>query len=326
MRSIQKEYSFPLSSVKPLKRLMSYREHCLSRTRFACRKGTKRREISPVSGTPLEPMGQVDGFMYARCPESGSLFLSELPDSLEWGGLLSEISRYRYSPEACHRLLAQSRTDHVYAPKVEWIQETLALQGVRRARVLEVVTPPSPVSLLLNECKAFSEVQTSDEMALAHPEGSSLSHDETSQVESVLLLESLDRIDDPVGLLNGVSGRLVSNGLLFITALVASGFDMQVLGLKNLYLYPPDRVNCFSLHGLKMLLEHAGFTLLEVSTPGVLDVEIIQAHIQEDSSISMSGFERQIVDADEETREGFQAFLQQRGLSSFARIVARKRS
>lgn len=138
------------------------------------------------------------------------------------------------------------------------------------------------------------------------------------------MLESLDRVGDPSALLRAVAGRLARGGLLFVTALVASGFDVAVLGLSNLYLYPPDRANCFSRRGLELLLERAGFGLLEVSTPGVLDVEIVKAHLGQGAWPSVGAFERQVLAADEETQTAFQAFLQQHGLSSFARVVARK--
>jgi hypothetical protein len=71
-------------------------------------------------------------------------------------------------------------------------------------------------------------------------------------------------------------------------------------------------------------LTRAGFTLLEVSTPGVLDVEIVQAHLRHDPSLPLSAFERQLLAADVETHAAFQSFLQEHGMSSFARIVGRK--
>ncbi|HBH97897.1 MAG TPA: SAM-dependent methyltransferase, partial [Candidatus Omnitrophica bacterium] len=80
----------------------------------------------------------------------------------------------------------------------------------------------------------------------------------------------------------------------------------------------------FSLQGLKRLWQQAGFTLVEVSTPGMLDVEIVQRHLTHDPSLPLSAFERHLLDADQETRDAFQAFLQQQGLSSFARLVVKK--
>lgn len=322
MRSIQTGQTFPLSSVKPLEGLAGYREFCLSATRDRLKRSRRPRRISPVTGKELEPAGDLGGLPYALCAETGSLFLAEVSEPKEWEALLAETSRYRRAPGRLDGDLSQSRTDHVYAPKVEWIRETLALQGVRRPRILEAVTPPSEMSTLLKECRSFAEVETLNEMDLAHRAVPDL---KAGSEEAIVMLESLDRVDDPKGLLQRSSERMKEGGLLFVTALVASGFDLKVLGLRNRYLYPPDRTNCFSLSGLQRLLEGQGFKLLEVSTPGVLDVEIVQAHLQADPELPLSRFERQVVEADPDTRSEFQAFLQRRRLSSFARIVARKR-
>jgi hypothetical protein len=253
------------------------------------------------------------------CPDSGSVFLAELPSSEEWARLLSAVSQYRHSAETFHAEVAQTRSTHVYGPKLEWILSTLRMQRLDHPSLLEVATPPSDLTALLNACGAFSQVTMMDEMELARsPRGSA------QRVETAVLWESLDRVDDPAALLAGVLERLARGGLLFVTALVCSGFDVAVLGRKNVYLYPPDRTNCFSLRGLEALLRREGLTCLEVSTPGVLDVEIVQTHLRHDPSLPLSAFERQVMEAAPETREAFQTFLQQHRMSSFARIVGKK--
>ncbi len=321
MRSIQTTSAFPLSSVKPLDGLMAYRSFCLATTRKALERSRTRRTTSPVDGvTPLELLGDIDGIPYARCPSSGSIFLAELPSPSEWADVLRQVSQYRHSPKTFHADLAQSRTDHVYAPKLEWIQDALRLQGLHQPKVLEVVTSPSDFTALLQDSGLCSEVVSIEETDVAHRH---VRDEHPGQADVAVLLESLDRIDDPFTLLRGLIERVKPGGLLFATGLVASGFDMATLGLRNRYLYPPDRANCFSLQGLSVLLKKAGCSLLEVSTPGVLDVEIVSTHLHHDPSLQLSQFERSVVEADEETRKAFQTFLQQQGLSSFARIVAR---
>ncbi|HBH97054.1 MAG TPA: hypothetical protein DDX89_04595 [Candidatus Omnitrophica bacterium] len=322
MRSIETSVTFPLSSVKPLEGLSAYRAYCLDATRHAIAGGGRRCDRSPVSGARLEPFGIVEGLAYLRDPENGSLFLADLPDAEAWAGLLKRVVRFRHSPEAFHADLAQSRTDHVYAPKLEWIQETLRLQQMRRPRLLEVMTAPSRLTPLLVESRAFAEVLSVEEMALAHP--TETASGAVVPAHAAVLLESLDRVDDPEALLRGVAHRLEDGGLLFVTALVASGFDLAVLGVQNRYLYPPDRANCFSVRGLEALIRRMGFVPLEVSTPGVLDVSVVHAHLAHEPSIPLSSFERQLMEADEEVRAAFQTFLQQQGFSSFARIVARR--
>ena len=321
MWSTQTSVVFPLSAVKPLEGLLRYRAHCLAAMQQGRSEFTRRREHCPADGARLEREGEVEGFGYGRCPQDGSLFLEMVPAPKVWAELLAYVSELRHSPAAFHAGLVQSRTDHVYAPKLEWIRDTLRVQGIDHPTLLEAISPPSPFTQLLQDSGICSAVLALEEMALAHATGT-LRPDPS--VEGAVLLESLDRVDDPLGVLQGVADRLRPGGLIFLTALVASGFDMTALGLHNQYLYPPDRTNCFSLQGLSMLVQRAGFTLLEVSTPGVLDVEVVQAHRRYDSTLRFSAFERQVLDADEETRSAFQAFLQQRGLSSFARIVGRK--
>ena len=318
MQSIQTGLSFPLAAVKPLDGLLGYRAFCVEATRAAVGTAPGRRQRSPVGEGPLERAGDVEGLDYVRCPETGSLFLAARPPSAGWAGLLAEVARYRRSPEAFHHGIARSRSDSVYLPKLEWIENTIRVEGLERPRVMEVVTQPSDFTPLLETSRSISAVVSVDEMALASAEPPA-----GDPVDAAVLLESLDRVDDPQALLAAVRRRLVPGGLIFVTALVSSGFDMTVLGFHNRYLYPPDRANCFSLRGMVRLLEGAGLGLVEVSTPGVLDVEIVAVHARHDPSLSLSAFERQLLAADRPTWSAFQAFLQERGLSSFARFVGR---
>ena len=326
MRSIQTQDHFPLSSVKPLESLQRYREYCLDATRSALRRSSQSRQRCPAYASPLEPAGAVEGLDYGRCPLCESLFLGSVASAMDWAHLLKAVTRYRHSPETFHADIARSRHDNVFAPKVDWIQNTLRLQDLSQPRLMEVMTPPSDLSELLRESGLFADVVTRDEMELmGNAAGRQRSGGTHELVQAVVLLESLDRVSDPVALLRGVADRLDVGGLLFLTALVCSGFDVSVLGLRNLYLYPPDRTNCFSLRGLELVLSQANFTLLEVSTPGVLDLEIVQAHLRHVPSLPLSAFERRLLAADVETQNAFQSFLQQHGMSSFARIVGRKR-
>ncbi len=323
MRSVQTQSLFTLSAVKPLDGLLRYRAFCVAATSRVLQGGTQRLTHAPGSGDPLAQYGDVEQIRYLRNPRDGSVFLADRPTPAAWKALLSEVSRYRHSPEAFHADLSQSRLDHVYAPKLEWIEDALRLQEIHRPSILEAMVAPSNFTTFLEESRSFAEVLVMDEMELASKPENALP---TPRVGAAVLLESLDRALDPAALLQGVVSRVESGGLIFVTALVSSGFDFQVLGLHNRYLTPPDRANCFSLSGLLALLRQSGLAPLEVSTPGVLDVEIIRAHLHHEPSLPLSEFERQLLTADEQTQEAFQTFLQQQGLSSFARIVTRKPS
>ncbi len=330
--SVQTSFAFPLASVKPLDGLQNYRAHCISATQGVLHEPLRRRQQCAACGADLKPLGKVAKLDYVHCPSCDSLFLHQIPASASWASLLADVSRYRHSPEAFHHGITQSRSENVYGPKLEWIESTLRLQGVRQPRLMEMVTPPSDFTPLLRSSGTFKETLTLDEMELTMGASSERSLSKAMSIgtdgllDAAILLECLDRVDDPRALLRAVAGRLTRDGLLFVTAAVCSGFDIVVLGLRDLYIYPPDRTNCFSLKGLEFLLTDAGFRPIEVSTPGVLDVEVVLAHLQHDPHLPLSAFEKKLLAADKETREAFQSFLQQNRMSSFARIVAAKRS
>ena len=319
MRSVQTSVAVPLAAVKPLDRLTSYRAFCLERTRAAIASGGVRRERCPVDGERLEPFADIDGHAYRRCPRGGSLYAANIAPPATWAALLAEVATHRHTPGAFHADIARERAGTVYQPKLEWIVEMLRLQGIERPRALELTTPPSALTDLLAQSGAFADVQTVNEMSLLGAQALP-----TGRADVAILLESLDRVPDAPGLVRAVADRLTAGGLIFITALVASGFDVAVLGGHNLYLYPPDRTNCFTLRELEQIVQSAGLAVVELSTPGMLDVEIVQAHLRRDPTIAISRFERQLVDTDGDARQAVQAFLQQQGLSSFARLVARK--
>jgi len=65
--------------------------------------------------------------------------------------------------------------------------------------------------------------------------------------------------------------------------------------------------------------------LLELSTPGQLDVELVQHALQADPSISVPGFVRYLLhERDALAHADFQAFLQKHRLSSHVRVAAKK--
>ncbi len=73
---------------------------------------------------------------------------------------------------------------------------------------------------------------------------------------------------------------------------------------------------------MECLLEKAGFKIVELSTPGELDVNIVENTITENPGIAISRFARQILRQPERVKKAFQAFLSSNQLSSHVRVVA----
>lgn len=311
MQSIQTTHLFSLKEIKPLEKLIPYRQFCLESVQQSLAQGREKRTRCPIDDCQLQPWGEIAGLEWGCCKKTESIFFLPLPAEVSWRELLKKVRGYQLSPNAFYSDIQLSRLENVYAPKKQWIENSLRLQGLRHPIAAVVDSAPSPWTQMLETSSLFSQIHFVDEA-------------KWPGCDCALLFETLDRSFDPRRLLQQLVPNLKKGGLLFVTALVASGFDMKVLGSKSAYLYPPDRANCFSLKGLTQLLESSGLKLIEVSTPGVLDVEVVKAHIQQGWYSPASAFERQLLSSEPEVLNAFQQFLQQTQLSSFARIVAEK--
>jgi len=149
-------------------------------------------------------------------------------------------------------------------------------------------------------------------------------NEENGSKDAALLFEALDRTVDSRKLLESAKNTLKPGGLCFITCLLASGFEVQLLGERSGIFVPPERMNIMSFEGMKRLIKDiGGFEILEFSTPGVLDIPNVIDQISETNN---SGFFDYIfkLRQDSELVESFQEFLQFNCLGTFGRLVLKK--
>ncbi|MCB9757493.1 MAG: methyltransferase domain-containing protein [Candidatus Omnitrophica bacterium] len=146
------------------------------------------------------------------------------------------------------------------------------------------------------------------------------------QVSVISLFEVIDHTADVGRLMATVNAMLSKGGLCFLTAILSSGFDIQTLWEQAENLHPPDRLNCFSVKGLHALFEKYGFECLELSTPGIFDLEFVAKKLKEQPCLNVPRFVRDLIERkDEETKRAFQEFLQSACMSSYGRILIRKK-
>ncbi len=145
---------------------------------------------------------------------------------------------------------------------------------------------------------------------------------EEASADVLLYLDQLVREAEPVAALQNLRRRIRPGGLLILSTRVGSGIDVLTLrgNIKNLFPYEHSLLP--STKGLEILLQKAGFELLEIQTPGALDVKYLRDNLAGMGKDNL--FLRHMLEtADKSTLAEFQNFLQKSGMSSHARVVAR---
>ena len=144
-------------------------------------------------------------------------------------------------------------------------------------------------------------------------------------VHLVTAIDAFDRAPDLPALVCAARNSLVPGGVLFATTPVASGFEIQSLWDQSPTILPPDKLNIATVDGLLRLFAGAGWEVLELSTPGMFDVDIVRHAIAESPDSAWPRVLRVLVEgADAEESRRLTEYLQSRRLTSFARLVARR--
>jgi hypothetical protein len=140
-----------------------------------------------------------------------------------------------------------------------------------------------------------------------------------------LAVDVIDRAARPHAVVDALAKLVAPNGLLFATFPMASGFEVQTLWQDSPTVFPPDKLTLPTVQGLVRLFGAPHWELLELSTPGMFDVETVRQAIAERPDASWPRVVRSLVErTDPHGREALVEFLQTRRLTSFARVVARR--
>lgn len=277
-----------------------------------------------------EPVFNKHDFLYNRCRACGSVFVSPRPtaEALEHYYANAEASRFRV--EHFSRDTAKARRYHLLSSHAAWMCQIYDEAGNHAARTYADMFTHSP--LIFDEVHALGVFDTLYSIApLLSPDGQSqapaqvVDEGAVSGLGAVSAFEKMEHQFTPAAFLRGISGMLAPDGLVFFTTRTITGFDLQVLWDKTPYIFVPEHLNLLSIEGLTRLVARCGLELIELSTPGQLDLQLVQHAARQDPSIRLPSFVQYLIDnRDTLAHEDFQAFLQKHRLSSHVRVAARK--
>lgn len=277
-----------------------------------------------------------DGFGYRECADCFSLYQSPRPSGEALARFYQEAESVHFWGTEFYRETAEARREKLFAPRARdvaaladrhlgagslrfldigpgygtFLEEVARLNRFAKVGGVE----PAPSLAELCRAKGFEIIEQTVEKLPADCEKADL----------VTAFEVLEHVSAPREFLAGLRRILAPGGITLLTTLTADGFDIQTLWQHAKGVYPPHHINLLSVAGYERLLADAGFELVEISTPGRLDVDIVRNTLNEFPEIDVPPFLRRIVlGGDEARRAAFQQFLAANSLSSHIRIIAK---
>lgn len=277
-------------------------------------------------------------FTYLQCLECGSLYCSPRPNI----GQLEEFYQNAKSVEfwATHfyQETADARKKLMFRPRA-MLAADLFSENVWIDQDVELLDIGSGYGMFLDEVKRigkfnsivgiepnkqFAQICRERGFHIINKYAEDITADDVS-ANIATCFEVLEHVYDPCTFLRKVQKALCVGGKLLLTTLTANGFDIQVLWQHSKSLTPPHHLNILSVEGMRHLFERSGYRILEIETPGKLDVDIVLNAYKENNFISESRFVNLLIaQNNEKTNNAFQRFLQQNNLSSHIQVVAER--
>lgn len=272
------------------------------------------------------------GLSYVECVVCGSVYATPRPTEPALAAHYADSPAVWYWRERVLAPTRRSRAEKVIDPRLHWILEGMAEHQPSPSRIVDLGTHSHtllarlsldrPVEIVAAGMTAVEDVRDLDGVR-ADPLGVN-AIPSIGPADVVIAADALDRAPDARALVNAMWQLLRPGGIVFATAASISGFEHQVLWADSPTIVPPDRLNLLSITGLEILFSPAKWRILELSTPGMFDIETVRRVVAAAPDRPWPRFVRQVTGASESGRASFQEWLQRSRLASHARIVARR--
>lgn len=261
---------------------------------------------------------QVD---YLYCQSCGSIYVicdKKIIDMYQsQGEMLSLRKSSAYQDEITKRRMQR------WEEFLEWMQIRAFrfLKRNRDLRILDIGNRYRGYVSLIRQSPLCGQYKLIDSI-LNDVDNTAMMDDLNEKADIIFYFDQMQQEVAPGTRLRNISEWLEEDGLLVLETRAGSGFDVLTLKEHNTKIYPYEHITLPSVKGLISLLKENNYRVLEVTTPGVMDIRYVLEGKQwlSDSNI----FIQNLMEADDAVLQEFQRFLQKNGMSSFVRVIASK--
>jgi 2-polyprenyl-3-methyl-5-hydroxy-6-metoxy-1,4-benzoquinol methylase len=274
------------------------------------------------------------GFDFATCEECGTIYMTPRPSPEVMAAYYTASENYAYWARYIFPASEAARREKIHKP---WLQRILGYcerYGVEHGTLAEVGPGFGTFAALAKAAGAFSRiiaVEPTPEMAAAcRARGVEVVEKrvediagELGQVDVLVAFEVIEHLFAPRHFLRQCARLLRPGGLLVLSCPNGQGFDIAMLGAAALAV-DAEHVNLFNPASLARLVTESGIAVLETTTPGRLDAELVREAALKGETRLDPFLHRVLVTEWDRLGWPFQQFLAANGLSSHLWLAARR--
>ena len=225
-------------------------------------------------------------FAYVQCDRCETVYMTPRPTTEIMSECWSGSGDYEYFAREIFPATEAARREKIQRPRLERINALRARLGRTGGTLVEVGAGFGTFSELAQQCGRFECVLAIEpDSHLAEScrarglqvvqQPIELAAEEIPPADIVVAFEVIEHLFDPHAFAKRCRRILNPGGLLVLTCPNVRGFDIDMLGPKSSAVQP-GHVNLFHPRSLAQLLRRCGFDVIDQSTPGRLDAELVR--------------------------------------------------
>ena len=293
----------------------------------------RQNGVCPACGEKGATAFVKQSFNYESCQNCHSLFVNPRPLAEAFSRYYTESPSSKYWASTFYKETAEARRAKLWQPKAQMIREFVNEYASDCHDVVDIgggygifaeeyekisgkkviVIEPSPSLAQVCREKGLFVVQN----FLENVDEGQLG----ANPKVFVSFELFEHLHDPHKFLSHLLKLMDSGDLFIFTTLSGVGLDIQALWEDSKSVSPPHHLNFINPKAARILLERVGFHVLEASTPGKLDIDIL---CKEPALIKDRFWRTFAAQATDQEKQSMQIYLADNGLSSHMLAVAQK--
>lgn len=274
-----------------------------------------------------------DGFDFDECNGCKTLYVSPRPDKESFDEYYTDSKSTKFWATEFYKATEKSRREKLWKPKANLISDKIDSYSSETKTIIDIgggygvfmeefLKLKSLKHLVIEPSKYLSEICRTKELNVLEKFLEDIKLNDLPQNSKTFVsFELFEHLHDPKRFLETLYNLMAKNDTFIFTTLSGIGVDIQSLWEDSKSVSPPMHLNFFNPKSITLLLESCGYKVVEVTTPGKLDIDIMNNNKDKIKDRFWKNFLDYSTDLE---KDKMQAFLSENKFSSHMMIVCQK--
>ena len=228
------------------------------------------------------------GFSYYECQKCKTLFVNPRPKKDSFENFYKRSSSIKFLATNLYKKTERARKEKIFKPRVKMIFKILKKLKIKNYNFVDIgggvgifakeisklmkkeaiVIEPSP--FLAKECKKKKLIVVQKFLEKVKKT------DLPEKRKVFTCFELIEHLHSPSKFIKNLAKLMSKKDLFIFTTLSGTGTDILALWNNSKAIIPPHHINFFNPKSIVIFLKKNKFKILNISTPGKLDIDILE--------------------------------------------------